>query len=65
MTEAQLIALLQKRVDRDGLRASASDMGLSAPYLLDVIRGRREPGPKILAALGWEKVVTYRRLRGR
>lgn len=33
--------------------------GISAAYVSDVIQGRREPGEKILKALGLEKVVTY------
>jgi transcriptional regulator with XRE-family HTH domain len=33
---------------------------ISESYLSDVLNGRREPGPRILAALGLEKVVLYR-----
>lgn len=39
--------------------AWAKSHGVSPAYVSDVIAGRREPGKKILKALGLEKVVTY------
>lgn len=41
-------------------RRWAQTHGLSAQYVNDVLRGRRAPGPKLLAALGLELVVRYR-----
>lgn len=55
------IKILQRRIDKSTLRAVAKDLGVSPAYLSDAIRGNREPGPKILDAIGLEKVVTYRR----
>lgn len=40
----------------------AQDLGISAPYLSDVIHGKRDPGPKVVQALGLEKRITYRKL---
>lgn len=34
---------------------------VSTAYLSDVMTGKRQPGEKILDALGLERVVTYRR----
>ena len=34
--------------------------GFSQPYVSDVVYGRRPIGPRMLMALGLEKVVTYR-----
>ena len=34
---------------------------LSPAYVSDVIHGRREPGASVLAALGIEKIVRYRK----
>ena len=31
--------------------------GLSLSYVADVLNGRREPGPKILAVIGWERIT--------
>jgi hypothetical protein len=39
--------------------ALAKQLGLSAQYLCDVLLGRREPGPKMLKALGLRKEVRY------
>lgn len=41
-------------------QAFARQCGISAQYINDVVRGRREPGHKILDALGLERIVTYR-----
>lgn len=44
-------------------RALAKELGVSEPYLSDVINGRRDPGPKILKALGLERIVDYRTVK--
>jgi hypothetical protein len=64
MTEEQVIALLARECEKAGSQlAWAKANKLSAPYVGDVLRGRREPGKGILVALGLEKVVTYRRVK--
>jgi transcriptional regulator with XRE-family HTH domain len=57
------IALLKARLSTQSQRELAAEMSCSEPYLSDVLRGRRGPGPKILAYLGLE--VTYRKINGR
>lgn len=41
----------------------AEQHGMSASYISDVLNSRREPGTKILQALGIARVVRYTRLR--
>lgn len=63
MNKEELIAYIQSVIDSKyaGLQLGfAQDNDLSAAYVNDVLRGRREPGQKILDALGIEKVVSYR-----
>lgn len=61
MTKNELIQYLQRMADEAGSQKDlASRLGVSAAYLGDVLHGRREPGDKILLALGLERVVTYR-----
>jgi transcriptional regulator with XRE-family HTH domain len=55
------INLLEKRITKSSLRAVARELDVSAGYLSHLMKGEREPGPKILDALGIEKVVTYRK----
>lgn len=43
-----------------GQSAWAKSKGISAAYVNDALAGRREVGDKILEALGYEKVVTYK-----
>ena len=38
----------------------AKEHDVSPAYVSDVLAGRRDPGKKILDALGLERVVTYR-----
>jgi transcriptional regulator with XRE-family HTH domain len=64
--------MLSEQDIRERLRAAVAAAGsqqafarqcdISAQYINDVLRGRREPGQKILTALGVERVVTYREL---
>lgn len=60
-TLPEVCTLLQKSADAHGqAKLYAKHIGVSPQYLNDVLRGRREPGKKILRALGLEKVVLYR-----
>lgn len=52
--------ILEKRIKTGGSNATARALGVSTTYLSDVMCGRRKPGPKILKALGLERVVVYR-----
>jgi len=40
--------------------AWAKTINASPAYVSDVLNGRREPGPKILEAVGFHKVTAYR-----
>jgi transcriptional regulator with XRE-family HTH domain len=68
MTKDQVIEQLRVAVailgtDRSGQAVFAKRHGMSQQYINDVLNGRRDPGPKVLAALGLERVTTYRRVR--
>jgi hypothetical protein len=57
----QVLALLRRRCDEAGDQATwAKRHGISPAYVSDALKGRREPGEKILGALGLVRVVTYR-----
>lgn len=44
-----------------GQKAWAERHGVSPQYVNDVLNARRDPGASILRALGWKRVVTYRK----
>jgi transcriptional regulator with XRE-family HTH domain len=46
-------------------KALAAKIGVSLPFLNDILRGFREPSGKVLTFLGLERVVTYRYLKKR
>lgn len=63
MLKDELIQYLQKMVDEAGSQKDlASRLGVSAAYLGDVIHGKREPGSKLLKALGFERGIVYRKV---
>jgi len=59
----QLNAIIRKGQRERSLRAYAKEIGVSAPYLSDVLRGNRNAGPKILRFFGLQQrklvTVTY------
>jgi len=60
MTRDELVKLLQRRVQTAGTQAAlAKELGITAAYLGDVLNGKREPGPTLLNALGFRRVITY------
>lgn len=46
-----------------GQRAWAQANGVSEQYVCDILNARREPGDKILAAIGLRRVVRYVEMR--
>jgi len=54
-----LVAQLKRRCAGSNQKVVAAEMGISNNYLSVVLRGKLEPGPKILDALGLEKRVSY------
>ena len=59
MTVEQVRELIRKRAG-DNQAAWAIKHEFSPSYLSDVLNGRREPGEKILKALGLEREHVYR-----
>ena len=59
----QILKEIRERCKNYGSQKDvAKSLNVSAQYLGDVLGGRREPGKSILLAMGFAKVVTYRRL---
>lgn len=58
MTDA--LEVIRRAVEKAGSqKAFAKANGLSEPYVSDVMNGRRDPGPRILEAVGLERYVGY------
>ena len=50
--------MLRKMADKAGSqRKLAKDIGISAMFLCDILKGRRDPGEKMLAAMGYKRRV--------
>ncbi len=60
ITQQDLIALLREQA-RPHQRDWAEAHKVAASYLSDVLNGRRDPGKSILAALGYERVILYKK----
>lgn len=66
LTSRQLLKILLKWRKKLGTQtALAGKLGISDSHLSDVLKGRRKPGPIILARLGMERVSVdyYERVR--
>ena len=60
MTEDDVRLMLRQRVEKaGGQRALAREFGVSAPYLNDILFGRRGFSDAICAKLGLARTVTY------
>lgn len=68
MTKDDVLTLIQQGVKAAGSqRAFACQCNVTTQYINDILRGRRDPGPKVLDMLGIEKTTVYNvsyRLRG-
>ena len=59
-TRKTLIAKLHAEAAKLGeQRLLAKQLGISSQYLSDILNGRREPGEKVLAALGIKRADLY------
>lgn len=59
-----VIAVIRRTAKEAGTQTVLAErLGISSAYLSDVLNGRKDPGESILAPLGLERVVTYRRKR--
>lgn len=54
-------ALMRAVEDAGSQKAFAERVGVSAQFLHDVLRDRRNANAEILDAIGYERVVTYRK----
>ena len=53
---------LERRVRAAGSQRNlAKQLGVSAMFLCDILKGRRDPGAKLLTAMGYERKVSIRR----
>lgn len=62
ISEEEMMQMVLVRVaDAGSQKAFAEQAKISESYLSDVLRDRRGIGDRIAEALGFERVVTYRR----
>lgn len=60
MNQAQIIERLTAEAQAAGSqKALAAAIGISAPYLNDILLGKRAPGSKVLDWMGLEKRTVY------
>lgn len=60
MTRATVIRKIEQIIETQGTQKAAAEfLGVSQQYLTDLIKGRRDPGSKILDKLGLESRVIY------
>jgi len=63
LSRAELIAVMRDEIDAIGsMRKAAKKWGVSAAFLCDVLKNNRPVGHTVPTSLGYEVVVTYRRI---
>ena len=62
-SEQDLVALLRSQIGENGTQKDwAAKAGVSAVYVSDFLQGKRNAGPAILRALGFDPKPYYRRV---
>lgn len=61
LSREEVVKLMRKRQGKLTDAAFARELGISPPYLFDIYNGKRDPGDKLLEALGLQKETVYRR----
>ncbi len=61
MDDEDVWYMIVKKLNDKTQKEVAEELGVSPAYLNDYLHFRREPGPKLLEALGLRKVITYQR----
>jgi transcriptional regulator with XRE-family HTH domain len=60
MKRPAVIKKIEQIIEEQGTQKGAAEvLGVSQQYLTDLLRGRRDPGKKILDKLGLESSVVY------
>jgi hypothetical protein len=63
VTQAGLLEVIRREVAVSGSQGNAARrLRVSPQYLCDVLKGRREPGQKLLDALGYCRIAVYKKL---
>lgn len=62
ITESELLGIVRARVtESQSQMCVAADLGISRATLNLVLNGRHPPTPKLLKALGYQRVMMYRK----
>jgi predicted XRE-type DNA-binding protein len=64
VTIGQLVDELERLVDHSNQAEIARAVGVQPPLISNVLAGKVNPCGKLLKWLGYERVVTYRRIGG-
>lgn len=60
LSSEEFLDLIRREVKACGTqKAFADKVGVTQGYINDILKKKREPGPKILDALGFRKVIIY------
>jgi predicted XRE-type DNA-binding protein len=60
MSEQKFLKILREYIRKAGSqKAAAEKLGVSQPYICDLLAGNRQPGEKILSQFGLKKEVVF------
>lgn len=64
MTHDALMRILRRKIEKaETIRQWSRDHGVTGSFISNVLAGRKKPPEWLIAALGCEKVVSYRKVK--
>jgi hypothetical protein len=61
LTHEDVVERLRSVTQESSMTAVANEIGVSLPYISEILRGRRPLGPRVIDYLGYEKQVVFQR----
>ncbi len=58
-SHADVCRMLTKRIAASNQRTVAAELSVPPSVLCETVKGRREPGPSLVSALGLRRIVYY------
>lgn len=62
LNDEELLDLLRKLVKQSSQKQVSADLGVSRAFLNDILHGRRSMTERIAAAMGYQRLVIYRKV---
>lgn len=63
IAQSEIVAVIQRMVDRSSQRQVADKLGISYTYLNDILHGRTDVSENVALKLGYQRRVIFERVK--